>query len=1105
MKPLQLLNRGGLLLASLAAVPAFAQQAAPESDTDADLVTLSPFVVAADSNIGYQATNTLAGTRLNSNLKDIAASVSVVTPEFLKDTGAVDAETLLVYVTGAEVGGPGGNYSSLQPANNEGTLIVQAQMSAFGGPTRARGLAAFDGTRDYFRTSIPLDSYNSDGVVVNRGPNSMLFGLGSPAGIINNQLKKAGFTDKNLLTVGVSSFGSSRQVLDVNQDLIHNKLAVRLVALNERRNFQQKPAFSEDQRLYGTVTYQDRFLKNSRVLNKTTIRGTIETGRISGNDPYVAPPVDEISNWFRLGKPSWNVINDVWATKNGAIYDVTRPGLFRNPTAVFRDSTSSLPNAGYAGVNAGARQFVADSVVTPGGIVRSPMVLATTTRTGFSMQLAGDPMGRFTTSPSLTDRKVFDYRNNKLTGDYDRETGDMRASNITLEQLFLEDQSLGLELAYDKQAFYTKFRRLASPIEATLQVDINQVLMNGQANPDYGRVFFTSIPINGSSRWDTNAYRATAFYKLDFAKKAPNSIFAHLGRHVFTGLWNRQDTKGWSASGNTYVAGPNYTSTYGGSDTNYLSIGRMTWDSIHYVGPSVLNAQSLSDVSGVTRLTAQQLPAGEMSTYAWNKTTKAFENRTFSFIRNSDDGADLSYGIDVSRQLIDSIAGTAQSFFFNEKLVTTIGWRQDTVRIFDEGDNFNSSFTSNPLRAIDPNTGLIIRDNYFLPDHPGFRARESVFSYGAVLHAPQWLEKRLPFGSSISIHYNDSQNFQPTGRRFDSELHELGNVQGTTKEQGIAWSMFDGKLVARVNWYKTQQENVGIGVPNLANVMTIAGLAVRENTPAALSAAGFQLPPQAWRDFFSWTQSTVPTSNGGYEVSMKARGSITEVCNYTAKGTEFELTYNPTKHWRILLDATREESVRSGSGQAMARIIEQMLPQWGDGVGTDQAGEVLYTNSTRTMTMRQDAERNIIDPYRAFVLQDNGSAREVRKWRWNAVTSYDFSKKSSLSGFRVGGAMRWQDKSVIGFPVAYNANVKDYLPVVSKPFYGPTDFKVDLWVGYKFAPIFKGRVLPDLQLNVRNVGDVGKLVPVAANPDGKVVGYWTGEGRTFNLTASFGF
>ncbi len=1098
----QLLRRGGLLLGLATCFnPLWAQD--PAADDDEPIV-LSPFVVQSDSHVGYLATSTLAGTRLNSNLKDVAAAISVATPEFLKDTAATNAEDLLVYITGSEAGGPGGNYSSLQPANNEGTLIVQAQLSAFGGPTRSRGLASFDNTRDYFLSAIPLDSYNSDGVVINRGPNAILFGLGSPAGIVNNQLKKAAFNDQNNVALRYSSFGSFRQTVDVNKEIVDNKLAIRLTGLYQKRNYEQEPAFSRDRRVYGAFTFQDQFAKKSSVLNRTTLRGNFEVGKIDGNNPYVAPPVDEISNWFRLGKPSWNVVDDVWATRSTSIVDVLRPGAFRNPTAVYRDPASSVADAGYAGVTAGARQFVADSVVAPGGITRSPMVLGTTTRTGFSLSSAGNPLGRFTTSPSLTDRSVFDFRKNKLTGDYDREEGDISAYNLTLEQVFFDDQSLGLEIAYDRQSFDTKNRRLASPIESALQVDINEVLMTGEPNPDHGRVFTTSIPINGSSQWDADVIRATAFYKFDFGKRFEDSWLQHLGRHVFTGHWNRQTTDWWAASGISYASAGDYTPTYGGSANNYLTIGRMQWTSLHYVGDSVLAANSLADVSGVQRLTAIQLPAGGMSTYAWNKDAKVFENKTFAYLQNSEDGADLSSGISISRQKIDTVAGALQSFFLEDKLVGTLGWRQDAVEIYNAGDNFNSAFTSNPLAPRDTATGLIIRDNYFLPDRPGFETTESIFSWGVVLHSPEWLEKRMPLGSSLSLHYNKSQNFQPTGIRYDSQLNLLGPVQGSTEEHGFTLSMFDGKLVSRINWYKTSQENVGISVPNLGSAMTIAALTVKENTPEELAAAGFQRPRQELMDFYNWTESSTPNGNGGFDVTLTSRGTVTEVTSFEATGTEFELMYNPTRNWRIMFNATRQESVRSGSGLAMAELIEEMLPLWGDGVGTDEPGEVLYTNTTRTMTLRQDAERNVIDPYRAFTLQDGGTAKEIRKWRWNLISTYQFDRGSVLSGFRVGGALRWQDKVAIGFPIEHNVDVNDYIPVVASPYFGPTDFKADAWVGYNFD-ILDGRVGVDLQLNVRNVADEGDLVPVAANPDGSTVGYWIGEGRTFDLTASFSF
>lgn len=54
--------------------PANAEPSSASNDTSKDVVELSPFEVNASHDVGYQATNTLAGSRLNTALKDTAAS-----------------------------------------------------------------------------------------------------------------------------------------------------------------------------------------------------------------------------------------------------------------------------------------------------------------------------------------------------------------------------------------------------------------------------------------------------------------------------------------------------------------------------------------------------------------------------------------------------------------------------------------------------------------------------------------------------------------------------------------------------------------------------------------------------------------------------------------------------------------------------------------------------------------------------------------------------------------------------------------------------------------------------------------------------------------------
>ena len=52
-----------------------------------ETVELSPFVVTTDKENGYAAKETLAGTRMRMDLRDVGASLTILTPEFLRDLG----------------------------------------------------------------------------------------------------------------------------------------------------------------------------------------------------------------------------------------------------------------------------------------------------------------------------------------------------------------------------------------------------------------------------------------------------------------------------------------------------------------------------------------------------------------------------------------------------------------------------------------------------------------------------------------------------------------------------------------------------------------------------------------------------------------------------------------------------------------------------------------------------------------------------------------------------------------------------------------------------------------------------------------------------------
>ena len=219
----------------LLVAPYLHAQTVPNSNVPAseaeDAIILSPFIVdaSADEN-GYRANSTLAGTRVRTDLKDIASAISVVTQQFLKDTNARNSADLLVYTPSTEVAGLRGNFSGVA-----GTGIYQE--NTISNTTRVRGLDSADNTRDYFLTDIPWDGFNVGRVELQLGPNSILFGIGSPAGFINTSINDAAFKNTRNVENQLDEWGSVRLSADINQVLVPKVLSIRIAGVKDDRKY----------------------------------------------------------------------------------------------------------------------------------------------------------------------------------------------------------------------------------------------------------------------------------------------------------------------------------------------------------------------------------------------------------------------------------------------------------------------------------------------------------------------------------------------------------------------------------------------------------------------------------------------------------------------------------------------------------------------------------------------------------------------------------------------------------------------------------------------------------------------------------------------------
>ena len=218
-----------LIFVSLWSVTALRAQTAPPTSSPAasgETVELSPFVVASGSENGYQATQTLNGTRLKTDLRDVGSALTVFTEELMNDLGANSIYNLMAFAPNTDP-----FVMSTSDITGNGNDFINI-------PTKfvSRGGASTSVAQDFFANGIPQDRFNSEALTFTRGPNAILFGLGNAAGAFISSTKRAKFTDSRTVEQQMDSRGGHRLTIDLNQVLIKKYLAVRYAGLFEGMN-----------------------------------------------------------------------------------------------------------------------------------------------------------------------------------------------------------------------------------------------------------------------------------------------------------------------------------------------------------------------------------------------------------------------------------------------------------------------------------------------------------------------------------------------------------------------------------------------------------------------------------------------------------------------------------------------------------------------------------------------------------------------------------------------------------------------------------------------------------------------------------------------------
>jgi hypothetical protein len=1111
--------------ASSAIVPMALAQ--PEQLEEETIFDLSPFEVATDDSVGYLANSTLAGTRLNTRLEDIASAVQVLTPEFLEDAGARDTASLLIYATGTEAGGVSGNFSSAELSNQ--TARDERVRRSPQANTRVRGLDRADMTRNYFLTDIPFDSYNTNQVTVNRGPNAALFGLGSPGGIVNAGLKRSELR-RNFGEVALlwDQFGTLRTTLDINRVVIPNLLAVRFAGLHSNQKFEQKQAFDNDRRYFLDAT--------ARPFANTVVRATYEKGEATANRPFGAAPRDRFTGWFENGQPGYNPVTEQWTINGEIVTDQARSDALTRlsrsfqaagqgvAVVMFDDPDSpQMGNFGYATMQTGVFPNSAGRAGSTAFPDNRQKILRTWggTRALLGREPVNHIGGRpeipiahaaFYAEKMLADRSIFDFRKEILAGPNKREWRDFESAEFTLEQTALQNR-VGGEVSYNKQSYAdTLYVVESAGTNNTLTVDLNTHLLDGSENPNFGRPITQGQGFVESRIIKRDAFRVTGFAELDFAGDFGSSSdgwLRHLGRHRLTVLYQDQSSDSTAPNRQSENVGGSYRyniATESNIDMvpgSTRIVGGQRGSTYRALGPSLAGAVSPSG-AGIHGVRAWQVPQSTDNALLWNPDSGQMERG--SVVWNSyitDPLAVWTWGNPRTLEEIESQVGILQSHFFSNTVVTTVSYRRDSVEQFSG------------LAGTDPATGLTIPGVVELGP-PITSVSEDQSSWGIVVHSPEFINQWLPAGTRFSLHYTDSTNFSAGTAGVDILNRPLDFQTGTTEEYGITFSTLHDRLHVRINRYKTGQVLSRAGSLQTPSIWQIFKLVMENNSPEELATVGFSLDqlPSGFVESvdFKPDNPNVPGNETTWNYFNPSAVNVQVTSDTVSEGTEFEVAFNPTPNWRIHLNASQTDAQVTNVMPVFMEVWEQLER---DIFRNPDVGGELWIRFNRTFsdgTVNPESlliNSQVLNGFRSQIRRrtaiEGGAPQELRRWRVNFLTNYSFTGNVGpewLAGLGVGTGVRWEDRSTIGFALMEVEG--EVLPDNTRRIFGPTNLLMDAWLTYD-TKIWNNRFDLRLQARIRNLNSSHGLIPIFANPDGENALFRIEPPRVLELSARLKF
>ena len=582
-----------------------------------------------------------------------------------------------------------------------------------------------------------------------------------------------------------------------------------------------------------------------------------------------------------------------------------------------------------------------------------------------------------------------------------------------------------------------------------LTADTNEFLPDGTPNPNAGRPYLESTGQYNRVRNVDEGIRAMMKYTKDFKKWGRHTLAGSF--LYFRGSLEQEMLRETIVSPSDPGVSQLWRRTYVGRQ---LADGSWTLKGVP--SKSIVMADwRLHPINGLIDMTN--------TTESWSTGGRAYEVAMLPWNNNTQ----------MNSYSATSVAAVLQSFFFKNRLVTTLGAsydvRADSESAMDEA--IKNDMFPDDTRIWLPYYVFGNPDSEILRPDSNLSISARSFSGSVVYHLARWVSLAYSKAENKGLPVFSGHVWSANG--YISVIRPPTS-QGKSDDASIKLDLFNKKLFATLTWYKTAERQAYQGSNILkAEINRIWNFM---NNSVNQTDYGFPATPPGFASYESVTDNST-----GY------------TCDRETNGIELELTANPTENLRIRISYNQGITKDRNIAPEKVAHVEKWRDFWGD-----YADVVLGNGNTigRTVEIIDDSILNDI------TLANGRRPRGQVPYQLRANVSYDFSQ-AILKGFSIGFGVSYNGRPVIGYfsklDLATNKRIDDDRR-------GLAQCLVDFRAAYNRKITLLGKsYMWRLQLNVSNLLNDSTDYPIREMEGGEITMYRFSNPMAVTVTSRIRF